>query len=88
MFEDEEVFPLVRNPPILISGGLKDHTEILNVWKNFLEKRPEAKRFEIDLNPAPWTKLYAQPFQFVRNEDVPNLLDRWSKQVDVLLEIH
>lgn len=88
MFEDEDVFPLLVNPHNLDHlCQLPGHTDITKAWANFWNKRPEAKQFETQLNPPPWTELRAQPFQFIRNEDLEKLYTRWSQQVNVLLEM-
>lgn len=88
MFEDEEKFPLLKNPEGLDRlNRLKNYTEICFAWRAFLKLRPEAKRFETELNPAPWTKIGAQPFFFVKDSDLEALFERWSAQVDVLIAL-
>ncbi|HRH25798.1 MAG TPA: hypothetical protein PLD99_02530 [Parcubacteria group bacterium] len=88
MFEEEDKFPILVNPK-----GLGRHNDLLGyiditmTWRDFLLVRPEAEQFVYALNPPAWTPLRAQPFQFIRNEDVKDLHERWSMQVDILLAL-
>ena len=88
MFEDEEVFPLLKNPEGMNRlNQLDGHTEIIFAWRTFLRLYPEARGFSSELNPAPWTKIGAQPFFFIKDSDIEKLFERWSAQVEALFAI-
>jgi len=64
--------------------AIEGHREILIVFREFLKLHPEAKKFELELDPAPWNKLYARPFIHVKDEEVSALLLRWGQQLEYL----
>ena len=80
--------------PIVIQTGengclhLEGHTEIVVAFREFTKDYPEAKRYELQLNPAPYNELYAQPFKHIRNEFVVDLFARWLEQLVGLERAH
>lgn len=86
MSEVERPIPVLENPPNIDElNRLGGYTELTKAWEIFYTDRPEARRVETSLVPPPWTPLYAQPFKFVKNEDLEELLRRWTIQVNALI---
>jgi hypothetical protein len=70
-------------------GRVKNHTEISDIFRIFLEKYPDAERYATDLVIPSWTKkqqeLKARAYKFVPNHMVPFLFEIWEIKLSMIL---
>lgn len=60
---------------------IEGYTEILDAFRKFCEKHPEASKLEEEFDPTPWCRVGARPFIHVKNEELETLFIHWENQL-------